>query len=272
MGGPGETQIESDRRVLREQIGRVRRQLKKVVQTRNLHRQSRKKVPFPIVSLVGYTNAGKSTLFNMLTKAEVVAKDQLFATLDPTMRLIELPSGRSVILSDTVGFISNLPTELVAAFRATLEEVVEADVLLHVRDIAHPETVQQQHDVYAVLKDLLPEKEVDQRSIEVLNNIDQLDQEGVNELKLEATEAHLISALSGDGVESLLQAIDEKLQADWLIEEFIVPVQQGKNIAWLHEHGEILEQHSDKEMLHIRARISQKDMGRWQKMIKEISN
>jgi GTP-binding protein HflX len=217
MGGPGETQIEADRRIIQDKINRLKKQLDQVVRTRTLHRQSRAKVPYPVVALVGYTNAGKSTLFNRLTDANVMAKDLLFATLDPTMRQIELPRGRKVILSDTVGFISDLPTTLVAAFRATLEEVLAADVILHVRDISHPETEEQSGDVLAVLKDLGVGEKAREGMIEVWNKIDLLPAEDRKTL-VEAAQGSLrvvpVSAVTGEGVDKLLVRIEEVLAQD----------------------------------------------------------
>ena len=212
LGGPGETQIEADRRLIDDRLVRLRKDLDQVRRTRGLHRSARRRVPFPVIALVGYTNAGKSTLFNALTGAEVTAKDQLFATLDPTMRGLRLPSGRRVILSDTVGFISQLPHELVEAFRATLEEVSEADVILHVRDAAHPETIAQRGDVIKVLDDMVADGTLDpawpDRTIEVLNKADLLG--GVAEVPLRDG-AVAVSAITGEGLEALKDAIDLRI-------------------------------------------------------------
>jgi GTPase len=245
LGGPGEAQIETDRRLIDERIAAIRKELAVVVKTRGLHRAGRRRVPFPVVALVGYTNAGKSTLFNALTGASVSAKDQVFQTLDPTMREMKLDSGRRVILSDTVGFISDLPTLLVAAFRATLEEVVEADLVLHVRDISHPETVAQRHDVEAVLSELKPAGDAAQHPVfEVWNKADRLSASARTEAghALARGDQHpaLISALTGEGVDALRRAIDAHLGTKDQVMTVEVPAHQGRLLSWLHANAEIL--------------------------------
>ncbi|MGV6813309.1 MAG: GTPase HflX [Brevirhabdus sp.] len=238
VGGPGETQIEADRRAIDEQMVRLKRQLEKVIKTRTLHRSARAKVPFPIVALVGYTNAGKSTLFNRLTGAEVMAKDMLFATLDPTMRSVTLPDGQDVILSDTVGFISDLPTELVAAFRATLEEVLDADLIVHVRDISHPETEEQAADVRDILNSLGIADDTPQ--IEVWNKIDRLDPDSAPALaNIAAREAEIFvtSAVTGQGLDLLLDAVGRKIAAPKTRETLMLAFSDGRKRAWLFDQG-----------------------------------
>ena len=234
VGGPGETQIESDRRAIDDQLVRLRRQLDKVVKTRALHRAARAKVPYPIIALVGYTNAGKSTVFNRLTGADVMAKDMLFATLDPTMRSLVLPDGPEIILSDTVGFISDLPTELVAAFRATLEEVLAADIICHVRDISHAESEEQARNVREILTSLGVPK--DTRSFEVWNKLDLLDDDRANAVRARAQrdpDVLAISAISGEGMDNLQAVIAEALQGAVREAELTLGFADGKKRAWL---------------------------------------
>ena len=238
VGGPGETQIEADRRAIDDAIVRIRRQLEKVVKTRALHRAARAKVPFPVVALVGYTNAGKSTLFNRLTGAEVMVKDMLFATLDPTMRSVDLPDGTEIILSDTVGFISDLPTQLVAAFRATLEEVLDADLILHVRDVAHADTEAQARDVAAILSDLGVSSETPQ--LELWNKTDLLSPDVRSEMQAIADRRDTVftlSALTGAGLPEVLEAIATALSPPRLPATLILPFAEGRKRAWLFEEG-----------------------------------
>jgi GTP-binding protein HflX len=268
LGGPGETQIEADRRQLQEKITRIEADLEQVKRTRDLHRRQRRKVPHPVVALVGYTNAGKSTLFNRLTEADVFAKDLLFATLDPTLRRIKLPHGTDAILSDTVGFISNLPTHLVAAFRATLEEVIEASIILHVRDISHKDTEAQAADVAEVLKQLGLDPEDRDRIIEVWNKIDLVEEPRRDMLLAQAStdspggqERHVVSAVTGEGLPELLAAIEARLLGSRPVHELTLDPTDGAGLAWLYAHGEVLERREDEDgRLHLAVRVADKSL------------
>lgn len=259
LGGPGETQIELDRRIIDDKIVRIKKDLEKVKKTRELQRGARKRIPYPVVALVGYTNAGKSSLFNRLTNAKVFAEDLLFATLDPTMRKLRLPSGREVILSDTVGFISDLPHELVMSFRATLEEVLAADIVVHVRDLANPDNNQQKQDVLNVLKNLgLENIETRNNYLEIWNKIDLLSDEGQRFVKENAKRNSYIipaSALSGEGCDEFLKAIDEKLSENHKIIEVEIPSSDGKLIAWLYKNAEVLNIKSQDEKQILKVKI-----------------
>jgi GTP-binding protein HflX len=249
LGGPGETQIEADRRLIGERIVRIENEIKKVQATRRLHRAGRQRVPYRVVALVGYTNAGKSTLFNRLTRADVQAADMLFATLDPTLRALTLPHGGKAMLSDTVGFISDLPTMLVAAFRATLEEVIEADVILHVRDISHEDAEAQQRDVDTILRQLNIDPDNGHRILEVWNKIDRFDvDERENLARIAARRpperpAFLVSAETGEGIEALLAAIEGLLAATRITLDLSIDASDGSGISWLHRNSEVLDKH-----------------------------
>jgi GTPase len=265
LGGPGESQLEIDRRLIGERIARLRRELDSVKRTRSLHREARRRVPYPVVALVGYTNAGKSTLFNRLTRSAVGAENMLFATLDPTMRRLDLPSGKKAILSDTVGFISDLPTHLVAAFRATLEEVTEADIVVHVRDAHHPDSAAQRDDVLAVLGDLGLGELVEDGLVEVLNKIDLLDPGDRTSLSNQAQrniQTVALSAATGEGCDGLLRLLDGRLETGGRAVRLDVPLSDGQTLAWIYQHGEVLGRRDDAEAAHLSVRISDADLGR----------
>ncbi len=268
MGGPGETQIEADRRQIGERIVRLENELKKVQATRRLHREGRKRVPYRVVALVGYTNAGKSTLFNRLTRSDVQAADMLFATLDPTLRALRLPHGGKAMLSDTVGFISNLPTQLVAAFRATLEEVLEADVILHVRDISHEDAEAQEKDVDAVLRQLGIDPSENGRIIEIWNKIDRFAPDELANLRNIAARrlpdhpCHLVSAVTGEGLDELLAAIETRLAATRTTLDLSIDASDGAGISWLHRNAEVLnkELHDGRFDMTVRVDETKRDI------------
>ncbi|HTP76008.1 MAG TPA: GTPase HflX [Rhizomicrobium sp.] len=271
LGGPGETQIETDRRLIGERLAKIRRELEGVKRTRGLQRQARKRVPFPVIALVGYTNAGKSTLFNKLTAADVMAKDLLFATLDPTMRGLKLPKGTKAILSDTVGFIADLPVELVAAFRATLEEVLEADVISHVRDASHAESAAQKADVLKVLHELGIEAGTDRPLVEILNKIDLFApdvRKGLDTANARPDGPIAVSAVTGEGLEALLARFEENLTGANIQYRLTLEHADGENLAWVYRHAQVLRRADKANGVELTIAIDPQDVGRFSSRFK----